>query len=145
MQMCRADSGARPTGDSGSLTVVPLPQPDAGGTQKSSARPRTARKRSASPRSKTSARTNTKLGSCPLCGADVIEQKKSFSCQDWRSGCGFTIWKTMSGKRISARTAKTLLRDGVTSVLKGFKSKSRQRFNARLKLQEGKVSFDFEQ
>jgi len=131
--------------DSGSLTVVPLPQPDAGGTQKSSARPRTARERSASPRSKSSARANTKLGSCPLCGADVIEQKKSFSCRDWRSGCGFTIWKTMSGKRISTRTAKTLLRDGVTSILKGFKSKSKQTFNARLKLQEGKVSFDFEQ
>jgi DNA topoisomerase-3 len=75
----------------------------------------------------------------------VIEQKKSFSCRDWRNGCGFAIWKTMAGKRISARTAKTLLRDGVTSVLKGFTSKSKQKFSARLKLQDGKVSFDFEQ
>ena len=50
----------------------------------------------------------------------------------------------MSGKRISARTAKTLLRDGATSVLKGFKWKSKQTFDARLKLQDGKVSFDFE-
>ena len=45
----------------------------------------------------------------------------------------------MSGKRISARTAKTLLRDGKTAVLKGFKSKSGQPFSARLKLHEGKV------
>jgi DNA topoisomerase-3 len=142
--------------DSGSLTVVPLPQPDASDTKK---RRRTSRARGAAGRSKTTATTskitdakpssseggNTVLGSCPKCGADVIEQKKSFSCRDWRNGCGFAIWKTMAGKRISARTAKTLLRDGVTSVLKGFTSKSKQKFSARLKLQDGKVSFDFEQ
>ena len=51
----------------------------------------------------------------------------------------------MSGKRISARTAKTLLREGKSTVLKGFKSKSGQPFSARLKLQDGKVSFDFDQ
>ncbi len=89
-------------------------------------------------------KSSTDLGPCPLCGAPVVEQKKSFSCSRWRDGCGLTIWKTMSGKRISARTAKALLRDGKTAVLKGFKSKSGQPFSARLKLQEGKVSFDFD-
>lgn len=137
--------------DSGVLTVVPLPQADA--TTKGERR-RTSRTRGEFDRSKSKASTgkkpssskgaNTNLGSCPKCGADVIEQKKSFSCKDWRNGCGFAIWKTMAGKRISARTAKVLLRDGVTSVLKGFTSKSKQKFNARLKLQDGKVSFDFD-
>ena len=50
----------------------------------------------------------------------------------------------MSGKRISGRTAKALLRDEKTSVLKGFKSKSGQPFSARLKLHDGKVNFDFD-
>ena len=89
-------------------------------------------------------KTSTAIGPCPLCGANVVEQKKSFSCSRWRDGCSLTIWKTISGKRISARTAKTLLRDGTTSVLKGFKAKSGNSFDARLKLQEGKVSFEFD-
>jgi DNA topoisomerase-3 len=55
-----------------------------------------------------------------------------------------TIWKTVSGKRISARTAKALVRDGKTGVLKGFKSKSGQPFSGRLKLIDGKVSLDFD-
>ena len=87
---------------------------------------------------------STDLGPCPLCGAKVVEQKKSFSCSRWQDGCTLTIWKTMSRKRITARTAKALLRDGATSVLKGFKSKSGQPFSARLKLHEGTVSFDFD-
>ena len=86
----------------------------------------------------------TTLGHCPLCGADVVEQKKSFSCSRWQAGCKLTIWKSISGKRISARTAKALLRKGETSVLKGFKSKSGQPFSARLKLQEGKVGLEFD-
>ena len=49
----------------------------------------------------------------------------------------------MAGKKISARTAKTLLTKGETSRLKGFKSKAGKSFDARLKLVDGKVQFDF--
>jgi DNA topoisomerase-3 len=136
--------------DSGELVEIPVPQGDEQTRGKSSRRT-TRHRRSAgkTPRANGSIRpmeekTVTDLGPCPLCGAQVVEQKKSFSCSRWRDGCGMTIWKTMSGKRISARTAKTLLRDGKTAVVKGFKSKSGQPFSARLKLHEGKVSFDFD-
>jgi DNA topoisomerase-3 len=84
------------------------------------------------------------LGPCPLCGSDVIEQAKSYSCSGWRSGCKFAIWKMIAGKRISARTAQALLRRGRSQVLKGFKSKSGRAFDARLKLDQGEVRFDFE-
>ena len=84
------------------------------------------------------------LGPCPLCGSDVTEQEKSYSCSGWRSGCKFAIWKTIAGKRISARTAQALLRRGRSQVLKGFKSKSGRAFDARLKLDQGEVRFDFE-
>jgi DNA topoisomerase-3 len=83
------------------------------------------------------------LGNCPLCGAEVREQQKSYSCSGWKQGCKFVIWKTMAGKKISARTAKSLLTKGVTSRLKGFKSKAGKPFDARLKLVDGKVQFDF--
>jgi DNA topoisomerase-3 len=136
--------------DSGAVVEIPVPQGDEQSRQKPSGR--TTRRRQPArktPAADASARLKkakaaTELGPCPLCGANVIEQKKSFSCSRWRDGCGLTIWKTMSGKRISAGTAKTLLRDGQTAVLKGFKSKAGQPFSARLKLHEGKVSFEFD-
>jgi DNA topoisomerase-3 len=84
------------------------------------------------------------LGPCPRCGADVIEQPKSFSCGAWKSGCPFAIWKSISGKRISARTARTLLTQGKTATLKGFKSKAGKPFSARLTLEEGEVRLEFE-
>ena len=83
------------------------------------------------------------LGPCPLCGSEVTEQEKSYGCSGWRNGCKFAIWKTIAGKRISARTAQALLRRGRSPLLKGFKSKSGRAFDARLKLDQGEVRFDF--
>ncbi len=84
------------------------------------------------------------LGTCPLCGSEVVEQTKSFGCKAWRQGCKFAIWKTIAGKAIGLRTAQSLLRDGRTPVLRGFRSKGGNRFEARLRLEEGQVRFDFD-
>ena len=84
------------------------------------------------------------FGRCPRCGSEVVEQPKSYGCSGWQQGCKFAIWKTIAGKRISARTAQALLRRGRSQVLKGFKSKSGRAFDARLKLDQGEVRFDFE-
>ncbi|MGO9921079.1 MAG: DNA topoisomerase 3 [Isosphaeraceae bacterium] len=83
------------------------------------------------------------LGRCPLCGSEVIEQERSYACGGWRSGCKFAIWKTIAGKRISARTAQELLSRGRSRLLKGFASKSGRPFEARLKLEAGEVRFEF--
>ena len=84
------------------------------------------------------------LGPCPLCGADVVEQDKSYGCSGWRGGCKFAIWKTVAGKKLGVRTAQALLRKGKSPLLKGFKSKAGKPFDARLKLEGGAVRFDFE-
>ncbi len=84
------------------------------------------------------------LGPCPLCGSDVVEQEKSFGCSGWRQGCKFAIWKTIAGKSIGVRTAQALLRRGRTPLLRGFRSKAGNRFDARLKLDGGEVRFDFD-
>jgi DNA topoisomerase-3 len=55
-----------------------------------------------------------------------------------------TIWKTIAHKRLTPHMAKTLLKKGRTSVLKGFKSKAGKPFSARLKLVDGEVWLDFE-
>lgn len=79
------------------------------------------------------------LGVCPQCGGQVVERPKSFSC----GGCPLVIWKMVAGKKISARTARTLLSRGRTEVLKGFTSKAGRKFDAALKLEAGNVVFDF--
>ena len=41
--------------------------------------------------------------------------------------------------------AKQLIKDGITAKLKGFKSRAGKPFDAILVLEEGKVSFKFEE
>ena len=36
------------------------------------------------------------LGNCPACNAHVTEMPKAYGCSNWRNGCKFTIWKTIS-------------------------------------------------
>jgi DNA topoisomerase-3 len=88
--------------------------------------------------------TDGPLGECPLCKAAVIEGERGYGCSGWRDGCKFVIWKTIAGKKVSARTAQALLRRGVSPLLKGFKSKAGKPFDARLKLENGAVRFDFD-
>ena len=82
-------------------------------------------------------------GNCPRCGRPVIRGNRGYGCSAWKEGCKFVIWKTIAGKRISGRTAKTLLSKGVTGWLKGFKSKAGKPFEARLQLVDGEVRLDF--
>ncbi len=83
------------------------------------------------------------LGQCPVCGASVTEQTKSYSCSRWKDGCKFTIWKTVAGKKVARSTAVHLLNKGKSSVLKGFTSKAGKPFEARLVLTKGGVEFEF--
>ena len=84
------------------------------------------------------------LGTCPKCGAPVVETKKSYGCSAWKGGCKFAIWKTISGKRISSPQARQLLAKGRTGQLKGFKSKAGKPYSAALVLDgEHRVRLDF--
>ncbi|WP_456322980.1 hypothetical protein [Hydrogenimonas sp.] len=60
------------------------------------------------------------LGSCPLCGADVVESPLGFGCSRWEEGCEFAIFKNsikrFGGKMLSKAKAKELLSKGQTEV-----------------------------
>ena len=118
------------------------PKPKSTSTQNSK------RRRTANPGTKSkqprALAAETAIGKCPLCGSEVVEQKQSYRCGNWRSGCPVTIWKTIAHKRVTPRMAKTLLEKGQTPLLKGFKSKTGKTFSARLKLVDGEVRLDFE-
>jgi DNA topoisomerase-3 len=83
------------------------------------------------------------LGRCPLCGKDVVEQKKSYSCSGWKEGCSFTIWKEIAGKKVTPKQAQSLLEKGRTGVLQGFRSRAGKAFSAALVLKDGRVEFEF--
>ena len=78
------------------------------------------------------------VGSCPVCGKDVVETTKAFGCSAWRdTGCAFKVWKVIAGKKLSATHVRTLLSKGRTRPLKGFKSRAGRSFEAAIKLNEG--------
>lgn len=83
------------------------------------------------------------LGKCPLCGKPITETNKAFSCSGYKEGCKFSIWKEISGKKLSINQAQELLKKGKTSIIKGFKSKAGKKFDAVLVLKEGKIEFEF--
>lgn len=88
--------------------------------------------------------SGTPVGACPLCGAPVYESKKAFSCSRWKEGCPFTIWKTISGKKLSRQQVQRLLATGKTGKISGFRSRKGRKFSAVLVLSEdGKVEFAF--
>jgi len=101
-------------------------------------------KRHAGPGSNGGAVSAEPLGSCPKCGAPVVETKKAYGCSAWKDGCKFAIWKNVSGKRVTEVQARQLLERGRTGQLKGFKSKAGKPYAAALVLDgEHKVRLDF--
>ena len=55
------------------------------------------------------------LGPCPVCGHDIVENRKGFSCWSREDpGCGFVIWKSKAGKTLPAAVARELISTGRT-------------------------------
>jgi DNA topoisomerase-3 len=79
------------------------------------------------------------LGPCPVCGNDIVENRKGYSCWSREDpGCGFVIWKSKAGKQIPAAAARELIQKGFTRApVTGFKGRSGRSFRARLALQQG--------
>ncbi len=45
------------------------------------------------------------LGPCPVCGHDIVENRKGFSCWSREDpGCGFVIWKARRARRCRWRS-----------------------------------------
>jgi DNA topoisomerase-3 len=87
--------------------------------------------------------TRTILAKCPACGGNIVENPKAYSCDKWKDGCKFTIWKTISGKKLTEKQVLQLIEKGKTGKIKGFKSKTGKDFEASLKLEGTQVKFDF--
>jgi DNA topoisomerase-3 len=87
------------------------------------------------------------LGKCPLCGGDVYENRKSFSCANWNSKekpCAFAIWKETCGAAVTEADAKLLL-SWKTTKPKKCRSRAGKEFLAAFALENGKIAFKFQE
>ncbi len=90
------------------------------------------------------------LGPCPVCGHEIMENRKGYSC--WARddpGCGFVIWKGKAGKQLPVEVARELIKTGYTArAISGFKGRSGRSFRAHLALEqteEGKWRVEFDE
>jgi DNA topoisomerase-3 len=90
------------------------------------------------------------LGPCPVCGHDIVENRKGYSC--WARedpGCGFVIWKSKAGKQLPLTVARELIAKGRTErPVTGFRGRSGRSFRARLALMQtadGKWRVEFDE
>jgi DNA topoisomerase-3 len=104
-----------------------------------------------------------KLGPCPVCGREIAENRKGYSCWSREDpGCGFVIWKRKAGKMLPVAVAKELIESlrqsrergedpGVGRTAKpvtGFRSRAGRTFRAKLRLEsvdEGKWRVEFDE
>ncbi len=91
-----------------------------------------------------------KLGPCPVCGHEISENRKGYSC--WARedpGCGFVIWKSKAGKTLAVAIARELIKTGYTErPVTGFRGRSGRSFRARLAMQQtedGKWRVEFDE
>src|SRR5918996_1434723 len=61
-----------------------------------------------------------KLGPCPICGREVVENRKGYSCWSKEDpGCGFVIWKRKAGKSLPPDIARQLTESLRASIERG--------------------------
>jgi DNA topoisomerase-3 len=86
------------------------------------------------------------LGECPVCGGKIFETDTAYICEHSQADhkpCKFKLSKTILGREIPKEQAQKLLNRGKTDLLEGFISKRGRPFSAYLKLEDGKVGFEF--
>ena len=75
--------------------------------------------------------------SCPLCGGDIVQTPFGYGCANYKKddpeSCRFSIGK-MGEKTLNEAQVKQLLTEGRTATIRGFKSKTGKKFDARIAL-----------
>lgn len=93
---------------------------------------------------------NVVIGSCPHCGAEVVERRKGWFCSNRE--CRFTLWADNAyfnkiGKRMTKQTAEKLVRDGRVKLKDCKSQKTGKSYNATVLLEtenDGRPRFKME-
>lgn len=87
---------------------------------------------------------NNNKSNCPCCKKGLMIDRKTFlGCSEYKNGCKFTINKIIATKKLTEKNINDLLEKGITSIIKGFKSKTDKSFDAKLKVTGDKVTFEY--
>ncbi|AFT82603.1 DNA topoisomerase (plasmid) [Limosilactobacillus fermentum MTCC 8711] len=93
------------------------------------------------------AELDAQIGVCPICKTGkIVDKGKFYGCTNYKAPepCTFSLPKKWSEKTLGKTAIKDLITKGTTTKLKGFKSKKTgKKFDAKLTIKEGKLSFDF--
>jgi DNA topoisomerase-3 len=85
------------------------------------------------------------VGKCQVCGAgQVYDTGTAYVCENLPKGsCSFKMSKTILKREIPQDQMRKMLIEGKSDVLKRFISKKGRPFDATLRLQNGKISWEF--
>ena len=88
------------------------------------------------------------VGGCPVCKKGTVRNgMNAYVCDrslEKENRCAFRVGKIILQREITAEQVTKLLSSGKTDLIAGFVSKKGRKFSAYLKLDESKVSFEFE-
>lgn len=89
-----------------------------------------------------------KVGTCPLCGADVMTSKTgSYICSRYKkddpAGCRYGVPRKLMNVELKDEQMKKLLNGEKTDLIEGLKNKDGKTFSAYLSLENGNLKFDF--
>jgi DNA topoisomerase-3 len=75
------------------------------------------------------------IGSCPNpgCGGHIFMGRKGYGCSNYKTGCGFVIWKESFDRMLTDTMVKSLVEKGKTAKLK-FGKAEEEAYEARIVL-----------
>lgn len=82
---------------------------------------------------------------CPFCKMEMRRGKSNWYCSGYKEGCGFVVWDSVAGAKISEKDV-VMLCSGKGTGIKHCKSKAGKSFDCRFKvnLETAKIDFLFE-
>lgn len=86
---------------------------------------------------------NDKNMICPICGKKINTFDWGYGCSGYKEGCKFRVSKNICGKKINENHIAMISKKGETNLIKGFKSKSGNEFDACLVLNKEKGTIEF--
>lgn len=79
---------------------------------------------------------------CPSCNSELVITEKFCRC----TGCNFRLWTVIAGKKLTRKQTETIIEKGKSGMVKGFKSKAGNSFDAVILLKNkttGETGFEF--
>lgn len=84
---------------------------------------------------------------CPLCDGRIKKTQYGYCCENYKGkegGCSFAVSGKICEKNLTDKQVQDLVQKKKTGLIKGFKSKSGNNFDAYLVYKDNKVQFEFQ-